>query len=168
MVSSAVRTRPTERAMRRLAWAVPVVALSAGLVGCGPDGYGAAPPQPRPTTKTGATGPVEVTEVSAGALAAALKEQKGTVVLADFWATWCEPCIEGFPHVVGLHKKYADKGLTCLSVSMDLEGVPGEYRKDTVLDFLTRHGATFPNFVLLDPKGGDTRATLEAGFGKGF
>jgi thiol-disulfide isomerase/thioredoxin len=151
--------------MRR--WVVAISVLA--LIGCGPEGTldpGQKPPAD--TRKAGGKGPVEVTEVSSEVLATALKEQLGTVVLADFWATWCEPCVEGFPHVVGLHKKYAVKGLTCLSVSMDLEGVPGEYKKDKVLDFLKKHEATFPNFILLDPQAIGVRAALEKYFGKGL
>jgi thiol-disulfide isomerase/thioredoxin len=44
---------------------------------------------------------------------------KGKVVLLDFWASWCEPCRMTNPHLVKLYKKYHDKGLEILSVSLD-------------------------------------------------
>ena len=44
---------------------------------------------------------------------------KGKVLLVDFWATWCGPCIMEMPDVVRLHKKYKGKGLRILGVSLD-------------------------------------------------
>jgi thiol-disulfide isomerase/thioredoxin len=44
---------------------------------------------------------------------------KGKVLLVDFWATWCGPCIIEMPDVVRLYKKYKGKGLRILGVSLD-------------------------------------------------
>ena len=41
------------------------------------------------------------------------------VLLIDYWATWCGPCIREMPHLVELHEKYAEKGLEILGVSLD-------------------------------------------------
>jgi thiol-disulfide isomerase/thioredoxin len=38
-------------------------------------------------------------------------EQAGKIVLIDFWATWCGPCIAQIPHANEIAKKYADKGV---------------------------------------------------------
>ena len=48
-----------------------------------------------------------------------LSDFKGKVVLLDFWATWCGPCMQSIPELVRLHKRYSDKGVVLLGVSMD-------------------------------------------------
>lgn len=49
----------------------------------------------------------------------ALSSFKGKILLVDFWASWCAPCRKENPSVVNLYKKYKDKGLEILSVSLD-------------------------------------------------
>jgi thiol-disulfide isomerase/thioredoxin len=93
-----------------------------------------------------------VKEVRAGELEKAIKDQKGKVLLIDCWALWCGPCVKKFPHLVETHKKYADKGLVCMSVSMDKFGDLDEYSSDKVLKFLKEKGADFPNFIVAEPK----------------
>src|SRR5262245_36883995 len=79
---------------------------------------------------------VDVTEVRAADFQKALADQKGKVVVIDCWATWCAPCVKKFPHLVEMHKKYAEKGLVCISLSMDKYGDEDEYKKEKVLKFL--------------------------------
>ncbi|MHC4949060.1 MAG: TlpA family protein disulfide reductase, partial [Planctomycetota bacterium] len=45
-----------------------------------------------------------------------LEDLRGKVVLLDFWATWCRPCIRSVPKMNALHRKYADEGLVIIGV----------------------------------------------------
>ncbi|MDR2147187.1 MAG: AhpC/TSA family protein [Tannerella sp.] len=50
-----------------------------------------------------------------------LSDFEGKYILIDFWASWCIPCIKGFPHLKELYAKYKDKGFTVISISIDNE-----------------------------------------------
>jgi len=74
--------------------------------------------------------------VSAGPaeLRAALDSRKERVVLVNFWATWCRPCLKEMPELLDLEKKYAARGFELLAVSLD---DPAD-RETVVRPFLAR------------------------------
>jgi thiol-disulfide isomerase/thioredoxin len=48
-----------------------------------------------------------------------LQEQRGRVVMINFWATWCGPCRVEMPHLSKLYEKYRGSGFTVLAVNID-------------------------------------------------
>src|SRR2546428_11372592 len=68
-----------------------------------------------------------------------LAKLKGKVVLVDFWATWCGPCVGEVPHVVETYKKFHDKGFEIVGISLD-------QNKDALVNFTKSHGMTWPQY----------------------
>ena len=52
-----------------------------------------------------------------------LSDFKDKVVILDFWATWCPPCIKEIPHFIELYKEYKNQGFTILGISVDRQGI---------------------------------------------
>ena len=69
-----------------------------------------------------------------------LSDLRGTVVLLDFWASWCGPCRRENPSVVRAYEKYKDQGFEVFSVSLDSDA--NRWRKAIEQDQLT-----WPNHV---------------------
>jgi peroxiredoxin len=70
-----------------------------------------------------------------------LKEQRGKVVVLNFWATWCPPCRKEMPDLEALYQQFKEQGLVILAIS-DEDAVK-------VRPFIAQHKVTYP--ILLDP-----------------
>jgi len=73
-----------------------------------------------------------------------LADYKGKLVLLNFWATWCAPCLKEMPSMEKLWQKYKEQGLVVVAVSVD------EGYKKRIQTFLKLYDLSFP--VLLDPE----------------
>jgi len=72
-----------------------------------------------------------------------LAEQKGNVVLINFWASWCGPCRQEMPKLEQMYQKYKDLGFTLLGINLD---ATPELSQKLLKDITV----TFP--VLFDPE----------------
>lgn len=98
-----------------------------------------------------------------------LNDYKGKLIYMDIWATWCGPCRVQIPAMKELEKKYSDKGIVFLSVSVDPEKnkekwirmvkdeeMSGEqlYAGVTSSSFGLDYKVKFiPRFIIISPKG---------------
>ena len=73
-----------------------------------------------------------------------LSDYRGNVVFLNFWATWCPPCREEMPAMERLYRRYKDRGLVVLAVSVDAEGAA------VVTPFVAEQQLSYP--IGLDPK----------------
>jgi cytochrome c biogenesis protein CcmG/thiol:disulfide interchange protein DsbE len=73
-----------------------------------------------------------------------MSDYRGKVVLVDFWATWCPPCQEMIPVLSKLNKRYSDKGLVILGVSLDRDGleVLGSFVHENMIPYKVIMGDT--------------------------
>lgn len=68
-----------------------------------------------------------------------LAQMKGNVVLVDFWATWCPPCVRSLPEVKATYDKLHSKGLDIVGVSLDED-------KSALTSFVSAHQMAWPQY----------------------
>lgn len=83
-----------------------------------------------------------------------LTQMKDKVVLVDFWATWCGPCVAEMPHVISTYEKYKDAGFEVVGISLDSE-------KSALDAFVAENKMTWPQYF--DGKGWENDIAREFG-----
>lgn len=66
----------------------------------------------------------------------------GQVILVNFWATWCKPCREEMPMLVGLHHAYRDKSFQVLGIALDDVQQAREFAAELGVDYPILVGST--------------------------
>lgn len=134
---------------------VVAIAVAAGalLLGRGQHdgrpGRGSAPDLFEPAgitpLKPGTRGPAFRLRTLAGDGHRTLEDYADSLVLLNFWATWCGPCTAEMPTLEALWQRYRDRGFVVLAVSVDR--VPPS---PAIESYVRHHRLSFP--VLLDPE----------------
>jgi thiol-disulfide isomerase/thioredoxin len=80
-----------------------------------------------------------------------IRDFRGKVVLVNFWATWCSPCVQEMPSLQELHEKYGPKGFSVIGISVDQGG-------SKLVEKMTKKlGVTYPVVI------GDTQTGRDFG-----
>lgn len=70
-----------------------------------------------------------------------VESSKGKVLIVNFWATWCSPCIKEFPGLMNVRREFSEDDLTIVGISLD-------YSLRPVENFVKQNKVNFP--ILLD------------------
>jgi thiol-disulfide isomerase/thioredoxin len=81
-------------------------------------------------------------------LGSEIRKLEGQVVLVDFWADYCQPCKQKFPHVQALQRKYAKEGLAVVAVSVD--DVEDPDARERAKAFLRQQRSSCRNLLLAE------------------
>ena len=81
-------------------------------------------------------------------------EHKGKVLVLDFYATWCVPCRDSVPHLIGLQKQYEEKGLRVVGLNVggpeDEQEVPAFAKEFGIQYTLAKPDEELVSFLLSD------------------
>jgi len=83
-----------------------------------------------------------------------LADLKGKVVLVDFWATWCVPCIKAMPEIKKLYAEFHDKGFEIIGISLDSD-------KEKLASYLAKEDIKWPQYF--DGAGWDNEIARQYG-----
>jgi thiol-disulfide isomerase/thioredoxin len=109
-----------------------------------------------PKAPAASPGRIRLGTIDEEELARRIQRLRGKVVLVDYWATWCESCLELLPHTQALARRLEDRGLAVIAVGLD-----DEKKRAEEIDDLTSRGATFEAY--LSKYGGSADAMVRFG-----
>jgi thiol-disulfide isomerase/thioredoxin len=88
-----------------------------------------------------------------------MNDLRGKVVVIDFWATWCGPCVEEMPKLKALYDQYRRQGVEFIGISLDR---PAEQGLERLRAFVAANDVRWPQYYLADGSPHD-RASLTRG-----
>ena len=123
---------------------VAFVLLALAVAGCAAQNQQPTSPGAASAGETSASKPPDFELDTLDGRSVRLSDHLGKdVVLIDFWATFCDPCLAAMPHLDELYKKYKARGFVVLGVSIDGPDSIAQVRAE-----VNKLGVTFP--ILLD------------------
>jgi len=97
-----------------------------------------------------------------------IREWHGKILVINFWATWCPPCLKEIPEFISLQQTYAEKNLTVIGIAMDDREAVSQFIANKPVNYpilmtkedgiaLTRKlgnlADAIPYTIIVDPKG---------------
>lgn len=98
--------------------------------------------------------PLEMSFTSVDGRKVDVAKMRGKVVLVDFWATWCGPCVQALPELKAAYDKFHEKGFEIVGVSLDED-------KEALEQFVKERDVPWPNYF--DGKGWENELSSKHG-----
>ena len=70
-----------------------------------------------------------------------MNEFRGQILVINFWATWCPPCVDDVPKLSNLYTRYRNKGIQVIGIALDKDSL------DLLDQFVKRNAINYPIFV---------------------
>lgn len=96
----------------------------------------------------GADGSADLPMMDVQGFADFLHEQRGRVVVVDFWATWCGPCRKKLPALMACRDRFSEEEVVMIGISLD-------FNPETLRSFLKVNQLNYPTFLAEDGLGAE-------------